>query len=273
MKEKETSDNDEVKSFLINEINKEKEKDKKKDKGNEEEEHIKQENKIQSNQKIKNEENNQIKGNSNNIYTYDDSNSFLKNNNNINQSPNLSYGLRLYLSPNKCCQLLKMTKMGKSFAFLYNKNDDPMCIIGPQWAYCIFLSIIATLAYIFIYIYYNDKSTTLIKISDWFFFGIWFLSYIFICIKNPGYPKNCSESIKGTKEMSYCDKCEIWYKPSSSTIHCEICDICIEGYTHHCSWTGHCIGGNNKKFFYLFLIISILFPIYLMINIVFFGKH
>ena len=271
MKEKETSDKDEVEIFLTNYINKEKEKDIKKEKGIEKDDQIKYENKKLSNQLIKEEENNQIKSNTNILQIDNNPNFLLKNN--VNKSPNLIYGLRLYLSPNKCFQLFKMTKMGKSFAFFYNKNDDPMCIIGPQWQYCIILLIIATVAYIFIYLYYNNKSTTLIKISDWIFFGIWLLSYIFICIKNPGYPKNCSESIKGTKEMSYCDKCEIWYKLSSSTIHCEICDICIEGYTHHCTWTGHCIGGDNKKYFYLFLLISILFPIYLMINIALFGKH
>ena len=43
-------------------------------------------------------------------------------------------------------------------------------------------------------------------------------------------------------------------------------------FTHHCFWFGHCIGVNNKKEFYAFLVLSFVFPIYLMINIILFGK-
>ena len=264
MKGNQISDNDEAESFLVNEINNDKENEKKKEKEkqilNETE---KKEYPINKNQKEKDDanENNNIL---NDINEDDDSNSLLTNN---------PIRLRLYLNPSKCFQLFKMNKIGKSFACFYNKNDDPIIIIGPQWPYCILLLFLVSLAFIFIYIYYNNKSTTFVKLSDWLAFIIWCFSYTMLCMRNPGYPKNCPESIKGTKEMSYCDKCEIWYKPSSSTIHCEICDICIEGYTHHCLWAGHCIGGINKKYFYLFLAISILFPIYLMFNIALIGKH
>ena len=269
MKGNQISDSDEAKSFLVNEINNNKENEKK----NENEKQILNEtekkkypiNKIQKEKDDINENNNILNDiNEDDINEDDDSNSLLTNN---------SMRLRLYLNTNKCFQLFKMNKMGKSFACFYNKNDDPIIIIGPQWPYCILLLFLVSLAFIFIYIYYNNKSTTFVKISDWLAFIIWCFSYTMLCMRNPGYPKNCPESIKGTKEMSYCDKCEIWYKPSSSTIHCEICDICIEGYTHHCLWAGHCIGGINKKYFYLFLVISILFPIYLMFNIALIGKH
>ena len=207
----------------------------------------------------------------NNIFNDDDSNLLL--NYNTAKGPTGIFKLKLYLNPNQWLQLFKMTKMGKSFGFFYDQNDDPLVIVGPQWHYCIFLLIISTLAFAFIYRYFNNNSTTFIKISDWIIFGIWALSYIYICIKNPGYPQMSTESIRGTKEMSYCDKCEIWHKPTSNTIHCEICDICIEGYTHHCFIIGHCIGINNKKAFYFFLIISFIFPIYLIINISIIAKR
>ena len=250
MKENEKSSNEERELFLINNSNNEKEKEKN-----------------QSKSSLINN------GNSmgNNDINDDDSNTLL--NNNSLKTPNRIFGLRLYLNPNQFFQMLKMTRMGKSYAFFYDKNDDPLIIIGPQWPYCLVLLFLSTFSFLFIYFYYNIKSTSFIKISDWIFFGIWFISFALMCVKNPGYPKMCSESIRGTKEMSYCDKCEIWYKPSSTTIHCEICDICIEGYTHHCIWAGHCIGGNNKKDFYIFLIVSAILPIYLIINIASIGKH
>ena len=190
----------------------------------------------------------------------------------INKTPNIFFGFKLYLNNDICFQFMKKKKIGKSTAFFYNKNDDPLLIIGPEWPYCFALIIVITIIYIFIYIYYNSKSSTIIKILDWMLYILWNISYIFTSIKNPGYPKMCSDTIKGTKEMLYCEKCELWYKPSSSTVHCEICDICVEGFTHHCFWFGHCIGINNKKEFYVFLIISFIFPIYLMFNIILCGE-
>ena len=205
----------------------------------------------------------------NNIFNEIDSNSPLIN----NKTPNRFFGLKLYLNNDVCFQFLKMTKIGKSTAFFYNKNDDPLLIIGPQWPYCLAMLLGISLIYIFIYYYYNKNSSTFVKIFDWIFYILWNISYIFTSIKNPGYPKMCSDTIKGTKEMLYCEKCELWYKPTSSTIHCEICDICIEGFTHHCIWFGHCIGINNKKEFYFFLIISFLFPVYLISNIILSGRN
>ena len=202
----------------------------------------------------------------------DDSNALLINNNSLNNQNGI-FDFKLYIKYNKYFRLCKMTKIGKSYSFFYDKNGDPLIIIGPNWPYCIILFIFSTLVFTFIYFYYNEQSSTIIKFSDWMIFLIWSISYFAMCMKNPGYPKTCPESIKGTKEMSYCDKCEIWYKPSSSTIHCEICDICIEGFSYHCFWAGHCIGANNKIEFYLFLFISLLFPIYLMFNISIIGKH
>ena len=207
----------------------------------------------------------------NNIFNDDDSNLLLDNS--TIKEQNRIFSLKLYLNPNQCLQLFKMSKLGKSFAFFFDKNDDPLIIIGPQWPYCLAMIIAITLIYIFIYFYYNKNSSTLVKIFDWFFYILWNLSYIYTSIKNPGYPKMCSETIKGTKEMLYCEKCELWYKPTTSTIHCEICDICIEGFTHHCFWFGHCIGINNKKEFYFFLIISFIFPVYLISNIILSGGN
>ena len=260
MKENEiSSNNEEVETFLVNNSNVEKEKEKERDK-------------LPSKLTLSVDEDNIKNVNNEMNLNDDDSDSLLKNNSN-NMEQNTIFDLKLNLYPRNCCQSLKMTKMGKSMAFFYDKNDDPLIIIGPQWPYCILLLFLSTLAFVFIYLYYNNRCTIFIKIGDWTFFIIWIISYISMCMKNPGYPKMCSESIRGSKEMSYCDKCEVWYKPSSSTIHCEICDICIEGYTHHCFWAGHCIGGNNKKNFYIFLVTSIIFPIYLIINISTSPKH
>jgi len=245
-----SSKNDEIELFLINE-----------------------ENKLDTNKK-KHTQNIPTNINSNNNNLSKSLNSMIIDSNSpLRKSPNRTFGLRLYINPSICFQFCKTTKLGKSFALLYNENDDPFIIIGPQWPYCVILLSISTLIYICIFLYYKSRLSLFIKISDWIIFLLWVFSYVFMCMKNPGFPKMNSESIRGTKDMSYCEKCEVWYKPSSSTIHCEICDICIEGYTQHCILSGHCIGVNNKFNFYVFLVFSMIFPIYLMANIIFIGKN
>jgi len=39
-----------------------------------------------------------------------------------------------------------------------------------------------------------------------------------------------------------------------TSMHCIICDICIEDFDHHCFWVNNCIGGNNLSTFIIFLL-------------------
>lgn len=38
--------------------------------------------------------------------------------------------------------------------------------------------------------------------------------------------------------------------------HCDECDICVEGYDHHCGVVGVCIGDTSFKYFVQFIIYS-----------------
>lgn len=49
----------------------------------------------------------------------------------------------------------------------------------------------------------------------------------------------------------YCIQCDLDKQPGSN--HCELCELCIDEYDHHCPWIGKCIGKGNKFFFNLFL--------------------
>ena len=169
-----------------------------------------------------------------------------------------------YKLPPDFKSIFKISKLGNSYGFLPDINGDPLLLVGPQWPFFLSIFFIITLIYIFIYKSYIVYSQIkLLKYIGILLHSIWAIFFLIISLKNPGYPKTNLETIRGSKQMSYCDKCELWNKPKSHTYHCNKCDVCIEGHKFHCFITGHCIGKKNKKEFYWFIIISIIFLSYL----------
>lgn len=50
-----------------------------------------------------------------------------------------------------------------------------------------------------------------------------------------------------------------------NSYHCRDCDVCIQGYDHHCPWVSKCIGKRNLYYFYAFVASTPLFLVYAMI--------
>ena len=175
----------------------------------------------------------------------------------------MKIAIKYKLTPN-FSSIFKITKLGNSYGFCPDVNGDSNILIGPHWPFFI---IIFTSISFFLYLfnkYYIITADILVLIYiERLFYIMWAITYIITSLKNPGYPKTNLESIRGSKQMSYCDKCELWYRPKSKTYHCKKCDVCIEGHRFHCVITGHCIGRKNKKEFYIFVMLSILIIFYL----------
>ena len=61
-------------------------------------------------------------------------------------------------------------------------------------------------------------------------------------------------------DWRYCDLCSVYQTPTAA--HCPDCNICIDGYDHHCPWMGQCIGKRNMRAFVSFNLSWMLFLFY-----------
>lgn len=68
--------------------------------------------------------------------------------------------------------------------------------------------------------------------------------------------------------LKWCETCHVYRPPRSS--HCRVCDVCVEGIDHHCTFLNTCIGRRNYTSFFAFLIFSLLTSI---LCIVFSAVH
>ena len=169
-----------------------------------------------------------------------------------------------YKLPPNFSSIFKISRLGNSYGFCPDVNGDSNLLIGPHWYFfIIFFSLFSIFFYYFNKYFILSANILILVYIERLFYIMWAITYLLTSIKNPGYPKTNLENIRGSKQMSYCDKCELWYRPKSKTYHCKKCDVCIEGHKYHCLMTGHCIGRKNKKEFYIFVMLSMLYMFYL----------
>ena len=146
-------------------------------------------------------------------------------------------------------------KIGNTFCFFGDKFGNPLLVIGPHWpmyvCFCGFMSFIFTILF---YSFWDLLNSTL-KILGVLNFSLYFFSYTYIFLVNPGFPKINENSFIGMprEKYKYCNECKIWVSNDRNTEHCFDCNVCVEGYDHHCPWTGKCIAKNNILFFYIFV--------------------
>ena len=66
--------------------------------------------------------------------------------------------------------------------------------------------------------------------------------------------------IRGRKfKVKLCSTCHFFRGINVS--HCKKCDNCVENFDHHCPWLGNCIGKNNYRYFFIFLIFCNMFSL------------
>ena len=147
-------------------------------------------------------------------------------------------------------------KKGNTFQFFGNSNGDALIIIGPHWYMIIIVIILITYIFYSILKTFWIYSNIIIIIIGFIIYFIFLFSYLFTALINPGLPKKEKEILDKEiikENYKYCDICLIYFKIETKTIHCQMCDICIEEFDHHCPWTSKCIGKRNKISFYIFV--------------------
>ena len=152
-------------------------------------------------------------------------------------------------------------KIGNTYTFFsYKNNGSPLIVIGPHWPLFLGFNSFITIGFICFFYNFWNYLNFLFKILGIFTYCLFFFSYTLTSILNPGIPiydKNAKFGLPREKYQK-CRICKIWVSMEKKTNHCDDCNVCVEGYDHHCPWTGKCIGKNNTNYFYAF-IVSILF--------------
>eukprot|EP00659_Diplonema_papillatum_P020023 gene20023-30815_t len=106
------------------------------------------------------------------------------------------------------------------------------------------------------------------------FSGVIFVAYIVIiwsnyraAITDPADPgTKCEESVSLYRDIhvpaAKCYVCKAWIRADSK--HCKPCNKCVSDFDHHCKWLNTCIGAANYKYFFIFLLTTLLMSAILM---------
>jgi hypothetical protein len=195
----------------------------------------------------------------------------------------------------------KPFRLGNTYAFCWFRGE-PLFVIGPHWPFFLCLnSIIMSISISYFYFLWNNIYVTARNIG----FSIFIFQsvcYWYTAIINPGIPikhhlqysniyNNSPENsinddtdpevnnninnvrkVKKSKKVEnkrICRSCNLLIDLDLDMIHCEDCDVCVEGHDHHCPWTSKCIGKNNLYSFYGFVFGTLALFFYLIFGLVF----
>ena len=139
-----------------------------------------------------------------------------------------------------------------------------MCFIGPHYnmTFCPYFLTVSVIA---IYVVW------LMPTLEWYInlltlvlFGTALVCLVGATCADPGIiPKGSGDidtpptDVAGAK---WCVRCECWQPKGAQ--HCMDCDVCIDGYDHHCPMMGKCVGKGNLRYFTTFVSIAGMVPVY-----------
>ena len=66
----------------------------------------------------------------------------------------------------------------------------------------------------------------------------------------------------------YCERCKGYSNHNSLHFHCQICDVCVEGYDHHCNVLNKCVGKYNFISFIMAIVTTFFMQFFLIVAFV-----
>ena len=106
-----------------------------------------------------------------------------------------------------------------------------------------------------------DFSDIAFSISYLSISGLVFILYFWLSFSDPGKMVRQYKDIldivdRGEEIENFCPNCLV--RKTYRSMHCLICQKCVDEFDHHCFWVGNCIGKNNYILFFIFLVYILL---------------
>lgn len=208
-----------------------------------------------------------------------------------NDSPNtyISKYNSLSLSINRKIQEktpINRARKGKMKMFLYNEDNEPLIVLGPDWASSLIMIILLIIIIIYYFNFFKDLINPTIQNYGMIISFIHIFLYLICFLKNPGIPsqnlwienyfKNKNSDTNKNYSIRICKDCKIIIESTENIEHCKTCNICVVGLYHHSFWIGKCVGKKNKYYYYCFVFMTgvmIFYLVFAFFSIPFYNKE
>ena len=197
------------------------------------------------------------------------SNSSNSNNNSFSLSSSIDYNNQ---------DKINRSRKGKMKMFLYNKNDIPLIVLGPNWFGSLLKLIAVIILIVFYFNYFKDLMNPTIHFYGIIISFIYIIIYLICFLINPGIPprdlwlenyfQNKNNDTNKNYPIKICKDCKIIIESTEHIEHCKLCDICIMDMSYHSQWIGKCVGRKNKFYYYCFLFMSTVLGVYLIFSFI-----